>query len=132
MTSSLEQTTLKTLLTNVSLETLSVPAHSSFAESRVIVEPTIPLGITTLKFVPSYAKEPDIPVVIIALSENVGIVDVHAIVSFELMYAKPFANPVLPEQVVVLTDDEESEDALGVPHVTPKSPLESTVSAITT
>jgi hypothetical protein len=56
--SSVVQTTLSTLLTNVRDETLSVPVQESFAGSRVIVEPRIPEGITTLNLVPSYAKDP--------------------------------------------------------------------------
>jgi hypothetical protein len=67
-----------------------------------------------------------------AVSLNVGIVEVHAIVNLEFVYVNPFAKPLLPEQVVLLTDDEERELEVGVPQVTPKSPLASTVSAITT
>jgi hypothetical protein len=46
--SSVEHTTFKTLFTNVNADTLSVPVQLSFAESKVIVEPNMPFGITTL------------------------------------------------------------------------------------
>lgn len=45
---------------------------------------------------------------------------------------RPFANPLEPEHCVVLTELEESEPLAGVPQVTPKSPLVSTVNPVTT
>ena len=65
----------------VSAETLSEPEQLIEVPN---VNPRTPLGNVTLKLDPSYPNVPPLTLLKYALSLKVGIVEVHAIVNFEL------------------------------------------------
>ena len=135
---SVEQTTLKTPLVNVSAETLSVPEHESFAGSNETVEPIIPAGIITVNEVPSKAIEPAYEVPLDAVLnealvvEKLGNVLVEQLTPTvdEVEALRPDANSVDAHCVVEIFDELKEEEASAAQR-TLSFPLESVVSAET-